>query len=108
MVLAAGAIRELLAELRSATAALAGLAETHGHTLCVARSLTQHSLPYTFGLRAAQWFSGLAAAASRLEALELPVQTGGAAGTLASGTVLIDGAVLDCRRWAGRGDTVPV
>lgn len=94
MVLAAGAIRELLAELRSATAALAGLAETHGHTLCVARSLTQHSLPYTFGLRAAQWFSGLAAAASRLEALELPVQTGGAAGTLASGTVLIDGAVL--------------
>ncbi|GIU56328.1 lyase family protein [Arthrobacter sp. NicSoilC12] len=94
MVLAAGAIRELLAELRSATAALAGLAETHGHTLCVARSLTQHSLPYTFGLRAAQWFSGLAAAAARLEALELPVQTGGAAGTLASGTVLIDGTVL--------------
>ena len=91
MVLAAGAIRELLAELRSATAALAGLAETHRHTLCVARSLTQHSLPYTFGLRAAQWFSGLAAAASRLEALELPVQTGGAAGTLASGTVLIGG-----------------
>jgi len=94
MVLAAGAIRELLAELRSATAALAGLAETHGHTLCVARSLTQHSLPYTFGLRAAQWFSGLAAAAGRLEALELPVQTGGAAGTLASGTVLTDGAGL--------------
>ncbi|WP_028277611.1 lyase family protein [Arthrobacter sp. I3] len=91
MVLADGAIRELLAELRSATAALAGLAETHRHTLCVARSLTQHSLPYTFGLRAAQWFSGLAAAAGRLEALELPVQTGGAAGTLASGTVLIGG-----------------
>ncbi|MEY9774518.1 lyase family protein [Arthrobacter sp. MW3 TE3886] len=94
MVLAAGAIRELLAELRAATAALAGLAEAHAHTLCVARSLTQHSLPYTFGLRAAQWFSGLAAAASRLEALELPVQTGGAAGTLASGTVLTDRAVL--------------
>ena len=35
MVLAAGAIRELLAELRSATAALAGLAETHAaHALC--------------------------------------------------------------------------
>ncbi|WP_018775363.1 lyase family protein [Arthrobacter sp. 131MFCol6.1] len=94
MVLAAGAIRELLAELRAATAALAGLAEAHAHTLCVARSLTQHSLPYTFGLRAAQWFSGLAAAASRLEALELPVQTGGAAGTLASGTVLTDGTGL--------------
>jgi 3-carboxy-cis,cis-muconate cycloisomerase len=94
MVLAAGALRELLAELRAATAALAGLAEAHAHTLCVARSLTQHSLPYTFGLRAAQWFNGLAAAASRLEALELPVQTGGAAGTLAAGTVLTDGIGL--------------
>ena len=58
------------------------------HTLCVGRSLTQHSLPFSFGLRAAQWFAGLAAAARRLEALELPVQTGGAAGTLAAGTVL--------------------
>ena len=52
------------------------------------RSLTQHSLPFTFGLKAAQWFPGLAAAARRLEALELPLQTGGAAGTLAAGTVL--------------------
>jgi 3-carboxy-cis,cis-muconate cycloisomerase len=94
MVLAAGAMRELLAELKAATAALAGLAEAHAATLCVARSLTQHSLPYSFGLRAAQWFNGLAAAASRLESLELPVQTGGAAGTLAAGTVLTDGAVV--------------
>ena len=59
------------------------------HTLCVGRSLTQHSLPFSFGLRAAQWFHGLAAAGRRLEALELPVQTGGAAGTLAAGTVLM-------------------
>ena len=94
MVLAAGAVRELLTELKAATSALAGLAEAHAATLCVARSLTQHSLPYSFGLRAAQWFNGLAAAASRLETLELPVQTGGAAGTLAAGTVLTDGAVL--------------
>ena len=70
----------------------------------MARSLTQHSLPYTFGLRAAQWFHGLAAAAGRLEALELPVQTGGAAGTLAAGTL----SLTHCRRWAGRGDAVPV
>ena len=56
------------------------------------RSLTQHSLPFTFGLKAAQWFHGLAAAARRLEALELPVQTGGAAGTLAAGTVLTAGS----------------
>ncbi len=94
MVLAAGAVRELLAELKTATTALAGLAEAHAHTLCVARSLAQHSLPYSFGLRAAQWFNGLAAAARRLEAVELPVQTGGAAGTLAAGTVLTAGSVL--------------
>ncbi len=94
MVLAAGAVRELLTELKAAASALAGLAEAHAATLCVARSLTQHSLPYSFGLRAAQWFNGLAAATSRLETLELPVQTGGAAGTLAAGTVLTDGAVL--------------
>ncbi|CAH0125132.1 3-carboxy-cis,cis-muconate cycloisomerase [Arthrobacter sp. Bi26] len=94
MVLAAGAVRELKAELKAATSALAVLAEAHAATLCVARSLTQHSLPYSFGLRAAQWFNGLAAAASRLEALDLPVQTGGAAGTLAAGTVLTEGTVL--------------
>jgi 3-carboxy-cis,cis-muconate cycloisomerase len=88
MVLAAGAVRELLADLKAATSALAGLAEAHAQMLCVGRSLTQHSLPYSFGLRAAQWFAGLAAAARRLEALELPVQSGGAAGTLAAGTVL--------------------
>ena len=91
MLLAAGAVRELLAELKTATSALAALAETHALTLCVGRSLTQHSLPYSFGLRAAQWFAGLAAAGRRLEALELPVQTGGAAGTLAAGTVLTAG-----------------
>jgi 3-carboxy-cis,cis-muconate cycloisomerase len=61
----------------------------------VGRSLTQHSLPFTFGLKAAQWFHGLAAAARRLEALELPVQTGGAAGTLAAATVLTAGSASD-------------
>jgi 3-carboxy-cis,cis-muconate cycloisomerase len=54
----------------------------------VGRSLTQHALPYTFGLKASQWFHGVAAAARRLEALELPVQFGGASGTLAAGTAL--------------------
>ncbi|WP_427135380.1 lyase family protein [Pseudarthrobacter sp. S9] len=94
MLLARGAVRELLAELRATTAALAALAEQHAQTLCVGRSLTQHSLPFSFGLKAAQWFSGLAAAARRLEALELPVQSGGAAGTLAAGTVLTAGSRL--------------
>lgn len=88
MLLARDAVRGLLTELKATTAALAGLAEQHSDTLCVGRSLTQHSLPFSFGLKAAQWFHGLAAAGRRLEALDFPVQTGGAAGTLAAGTVL--------------------
>ena len=94
MLLARDAVRGLLTELKATTAALAALAEQHADTLCVGRSLTQHSLPFSFGLKAAQWFHGLAAAARRLEALEFPVQTGGAAGTLAAGTVLTAGSGL--------------
>ncbi|HEY3576018.1 MAG TPA: lyase family protein [Arthrobacter sp.] len=88
MLVARNTVAALLADVKGTTAALARLAEQHADTLCVGRSLTQHSLPFTFGLRAAQWFQGLAAAARRLGALELPVQFGGAAGTLAAGTVL--------------------
>lgn len=112
MLLAAGAIEELLSEVKRSTAALAGLAERHRDTVCVGRSLTQHSLPFSFGLKAAQWFSGLAAAADRLGSLELPVQTGGAAGTLAAGTVLTAGSGCSpfdlADRLAGRLGLAPV
>lgn len=94
MLLCRDAVRGLLTELTATTTALAALAQAHTDTLCVGRSLTQHSLPFSFGLKAAQWFHGLAAAARRLEALEFPVQTGGAAGTLAAGTVLTSGSGL--------------
>lgn len=94
MLLCRNALPELLADLKRSTAALAALAEQHADTLCVGRSLTQHSLPFSFGLKAAQWFHGLAAAARRLESLDLPVQTGGAAGTLAAGTVLTAGTAV--------------
>ncbi|WP_258803996.1 lyase family protein [Pseudarthrobacter sp. NS4] len=90
MLLAHNTVGAVLADVKRTTAALAALAEQHADTLCVGRSLTQHSLPYTFGLRAAQWFHGVAAAGRQLENLELPVQFGGAAGTLAAGTVLTE------------------
>ncbi|CAN7562320.1 lyase family protein [Arthrobacter sp. LjRoot78] len=93
MLLAKNAVTSLLADLRGITTALAAMTEQHAETLCVGRSLTQHSLPFTFGLKAAQWFHGLAAAARRLEAAELPLQTGGAAGTLAAGTLLTKDSV---------------
>jgi 3-carboxy-cis,cis-muconate cycloisomerase len=92
MLLAHRVVSALLAEAKGTTTALAALAEQHADTLCVGRSLTQHALPSTFGLKAAQWFHGVAAAAGRLETLELPVQFGGAAGTLAAGTVLTEGS----------------
>ncbi|MGA8788793.1 MAG: lyase family protein [Paenarthrobacter sp.] len=92
MLLAGRTVTALLAEVKGTTTALATLAEQHADTLCVGRSLTQHALPYTFGLKAAQWFQGVAAAAARLESLELPVQFGGAGGTLASGTKLTAGS----------------
>ncbi|MDR7160425.1 lyase family protein [Arthrobacter sp. BE255] len=91
MLLARNTVEALLADLKSTTAVLAALAEQHADTLCVGRSLTQHSLPFTFGLRAAQWFHGVAAAGRQLEQVQLPVQFGGAAGTLAAGTVLTSG-----------------
>ncbi|OFI36927.1 3-carboxy-cis,cis-muconate cycloisomerase [Arthrobacter sp. SW1] len=95
MLLADRVRAAVLSEVKGTTTALAALAEQHADTLCVGRSLTQHALPYTFGLKAAQWFQGVAAAARRLEALELPLQSGGAGGTLASSTVLTAGTAAD-------------
>lgn len=92
MLLASRTVSALLVDVRSTTTALATLVGEHAETLCVGRSLTQHALPYTFGLKAAQWFQGVAAAAARLESLQLPVQFGGAGGTLASGTRLTAGS----------------
>ncbi|WP_371131073.1 lyase family protein [Arthrobacter sp. SDTb3-6] len=88
MLLAANAVALIRVDMARAAAALARLARTHAGTLQPARTLTQHSLPSTFGLKAAQWFHGLAAAATRLDAVTFPAQFGGAAGTLAAGSVL--------------------
>jgi 3-carboxy-cis,cis-muconate cycloisomerase len=48
------------------------------------RTLTQHAVPITFGLKAAQWLQGLLDARDDLRALSFPVQIGGAAGTLSA------------------------
>jgi 3-carboxy-cis,cis-muconate cycloisomerase len=95
MLLASNAVAALQEDVAGAAAALAGLARHHADTLQPARTLTQHSLPSTFGLKAAQWFHGLAAAATRLDAVTYPVQFGGAAGTLAAGAVLAAKAGTD-------------
>ena len=66
--------------------ALVGLAERHVDAVMAGRTLTQHAVPVTFGLRAATWLGGLARATVLLRTAgdQLPVQVGGAAGTMAA------------------------
>ncbi len=80
----AGAV--VLADLTRAADSAAHLARIHRSTPMVARTLGQQALPTTFGLLASSWFTALDAAAIRLEIVlsTLPVQFGGAAGTLAA------------------------
>jgi 3-carboxy-cis,cis-muconate cycloisomerase len=77
--------RELiLADLDRALAALAELARRHRTTVMAGRTFGQQAVPTTFGLRAAGWLTAVAQARDRLAGLRLPVQLGGAAGTLAA------------------------
>jgi 3-carboxy-cis,cis-muconate cycloisomerase len=84
MLMAARSITLIRADLLTAGVALSELSAAHATTLCVARSLTQHALPTVFGLRAANWLAALTGAGRVLDAVSLPLQWGGAVGTLAS------------------------
>lgn len=84
MLVAQRALVPLLADLDACADTVASLAQTHIDTVQVGRTLLQHALPVTFGFTAAGWLAALDAAAGRLRTLRLPVQFGGAAGTLAS------------------------
>ena len=55
------------------------------------RTLTQHAVPIAFGLKAAQWLVGVVEAAERVDRVRstLPVQCGGAAGTMALASELV-------------------
>jgi 3-carboxy-cis,cis-muconate cycloisomerase len=86
MLVAARALDLVLADLERTGAALAALAAAHRATPMPGRTLTQHAVPTTFGLKAAGWRSLVLDARDRLRAVReaLPVQLGGAAGTLAA------------------------
>lgn len=88
MIVARNACQNIISDLKAVSRALGTLAQEHGATLQVARTLTQHSLPSTFAVKAAQWFAGVSGAGQKLGQLPLPVQFGGAAGTLAAGRAL--------------------
>lgn len=86
MLVASEALRLILADLDRAAAALALTAAEHRDTPMAGRTLTQHAVPTTFGLKAAGWRSLVLDARDRIAAVRaaLPVQLGGAAGTLAA------------------------
>jgi len=84
MLLARDAVAAIRSSLRAQVVALADLATVHRDTPMVARTLTQHAVPTTFGLKAAGWLTGILDAYDDLGAVRLPVQLGGAAGTLAA------------------------
>lgn len=86
VLLVRDAAAAILEDLQRAGRALSTLSDDHRDTLCIARSLTQHALPSTFGLRTALWLDGTASAMTRLDAAvsELPLQWGGSVGTQAA------------------------
>lgn len=86
MLVAARALEPVLADLARTAGALARLAAEHRDTPIAGRTLTQHAVPTTFGLKAAGWRSLVLDAHQRLTAVRaaLPAQLGGAAGTLAA------------------------
>ncbi|MER5534718.1 3-carboxy-cis,cis-muconate cycloisomerase [Streptomyces mirabilis] len=84
MLVARRTLDLVLADLERTARALARLAAAHRDTVMPGRTLTQHAVPTTFGLKAAGWRSLVLDARDRLASLRLPAQLGGAAGTLAA------------------------
>ncbi|MCX4704947.1 3-carboxy-cis,cis-muconate cycloisomerase [Streptomyces sp. NBC_01352] len=88
MLVAGRALDPVLADLARTERALARLAAEHRDTAMPGRTLTQHAVPTTFGLKAAGWRSLVLDARDRVTPVRnsLPAQLGGAAGTLAAFT----------------------
>lgn len=91
----------VLAKIDTQIDALVALADHHRADLMAGRTLTQHAVPVTFGLTAAQWLHGVLEARDDLRDARnrLPVQIGSAAGTLAAPAELL------CLT-GGRGDAI--
>ncbi|MDX3659156.1 adenylosuccinate lyase family protein [Streptomyces sp. ID05-26A] len=85
-VVVARVVLQVRQDLAMVISALEDLADRHRHTVMAGRTLTQHAVPTTFGLKAAGWLHLVRDVDSRAERLVrrgLPVQIGGAAGTMA-------------------------
>ncbi|MGW2175693.1 3-carboxy-cis,cis-muconate cycloisomerase [Streptomyces sp. NPDC001705] len=86
MLVAARTLDLLLPDLTRTERTLAVLAAENRDTAMPGRTLTQHAVPTTFGLKAAGWRALVLDARDRVAAVRdtLPAQLGGAAGTLAA------------------------
>ncbi|WP_375386363.1 lyase family protein [uncultured Microbacterium sp.] len=93
MTLSRDVVASVVENLWRAAGALEELARAHRDHPAAARTLTQHAVPTTLGLKAATWLSAIARARRRLAdtATRLPAQLGGAGGTLASFVELFGG-----------------
>ncbi|GAA1458142.1 lyase family protein [Williamsia maris] len=90
-------------EIREQVTVLADLADRHVDTVMVGRTLTQHAVPLTFGVKVSGWLDGVLDAATLLSAARerLPVQIGGAVGINSAATELL--AVTGARTGARTG-----
>lgn len=87
MLICTRALAYVLRELTRCADALAVLVEQHLNTPMVGRTLTQHAVPITFGLKAAGWLHLILDAKERIQRITdigLPASLGGAAGTLSA------------------------
>lgn len=102
VLLARDALARTRAELMATAGTLGTLADRHRDAVMAGRTLTQYAVPVTFGLKAAQWLSGVLDALEQVDAVlpRLPVQCGGAAGTLALAGDLTADPVAAARAFA--------
>lgn len=86
MLVTARALDRIDHDLSRCAGALAGLVDRYRDTVMVGRTLTQHAVPITFGLKAAGWLQLVLDARVRVRRVraELPASLGGAAGTLSA------------------------
>ncbi|MFC3898422.1 adenylosuccinate lyase family protein [Lentzea rhizosphaerae] len=87
MLIARHVLAQIDGDLSRTAAALAAMAEEHRDTLMAGRTLAQHAVPTTFGLKAAGWLQLVLDALAKVRSVAcagLPASLGGAAGTLAA------------------------
>ena len=97
MLCARSALDRLADDLGRCVGALTTLAGQHRQTIMVGRTLTQHAVPITFGLKVSGWLAGVLDALDGIVVARkgLRVQCGGAAGTLGAIAELTDDHGID-------------